>query len=210
MAFNVADFRSEIMRDDVLRNNKFRVRIPAPMGMFRANQGVDLRVASELEAWAETASIPNIGIQTNKVYRYGYGVVENRPYSKLFTDVTVGFIADGFAEKWKFFENWTNMIFNTNMEGGINGASELVGVGFMGSGGSMGMDPYELSFREEYISDVIIDVFNNYGDMVLSVTLRDAFPVSITGLDLNWQDNNSYAKVQVTFAYTDIFRNVLI
>lgn len=212
--FDIANFRSIVMRDDVLRNNRFRVRVPFPLGMFRPNMGEDRRIAQELEMWCEAASIPTIGIQTNKVYRYGVGVPESRPYSKIFTDVNVTYIADGYNEKWKFFENWTNLIFNTNMEGGINEVSDLAGAGFGGfqgtNAGYMPMLPYELAYRDEYISDVIIDVFRPTGECVTSVTLRDAFPVAVSGLDFNWKDNDSYAKLQITFAYTDIYRNRIL
>lgn len=209
MAFNVSNFRALISDGGVLRNNKFRVRFNLPMGLVNfqsQTSGNNARIVRELEYWATGSSLPPIGLETYQANRYGYGMPEKRPHGKNFTDVRVSFIVDEFSEKWKFFEEWLNMIYNSNMAAGINGYTSVVSQGFMGSEGALPVRPYELSYKDEYITDVRIEVFTETGELSNAVVLREAFPITMSGLDFDWADNNSFNTVGVTFAFTDIYR----
>jgi hypothetical protein len=208
MAFNIADFRAVIHDSGVLSTNKFRVRVNIPAGLASpANPELpDLwQTARFLEYWAEGAQIPAFGLATAQAYRYGYGVPEKRPYATNFTDVPITFIMDDFSEKWFFFQSWINMIFNTNMVDGINNVfSQGVNVGGGAAGLWMTYDPYLLSYKDEYLTDLTIEVFTREGELSNMVTLRECFPIDMSSIDLDWNDKNSYAKLRVVFAYTDM------
>lgn len=211
MTFNVSSFRSIVNETGVLRKNRFRIRFNMPMGMMNNVEGDlqdNMAIVRDMEMWAAGASIPTVGLMTTQVPRYGYGSFEERPYNKMFAQSMVSFMVDGYAEKWKFFDKWLNMIFSTDMSEGINGYTSSIGMGFLGTQGAQVYQPYQLAYKDEYITDVVIDVFNALEEVVLSYVLREAFPVRMSGFDLNWADNNSIARLDVAFAYTDAFRNI--
>lgn len=211
MPFNISEFRSVVTGDDVLRKNRFLVKFNMPMGMMHNMDGEfsnDTRIVRELELWADKTSIPTSQLMKTHNLRYGYGVVDQRPISKTFEECNISFIVDGYAEKWKFFDKWTNMIFNTDMSDGITGRTGMISKGFLGREGRSRYQPYELAFKDEYITDLIIEVYNQKDEMVLATLLREAFPSGMGAMNFNWADKNSAQSLNVNFSFTDMFRLV--
>lgn len=209
MAFNIADFRSIVAsRGGIAEANKFRVRFYLPAGLQSTPQseeanhtGADIETIRVSEYWAQSVNIPTIGFMTSQSLRYGYGALQNRPYAPQYVPVQVNFITDEHVDIWKLFANWTNMIFNTRMQEGINSALGQVNV--HGAGNVITYAPYELSYQIEYITDLEIHTFTKTGELIQKIVLREAFPVSMGGVELDWADTNSYIRLPVTFAYTD-------
>lgn len=211
MSFNINTFRSIVAPTDVLRKNRFRVRFNMPMGLlndFKGDFQYNVQNVREVEYWADGTSIPTQGLAKGQSYRYGYGVAEQRPFSKTYTECNISFIVDSYAEKWKFFDRWMNMVFNSDMAEGINERTEAASMGFFGERGVSAYEPYQLAYKDEYITDVRVEVFNQLGDIVLVTVLRDAFPSGMAAMDFNWKDNNSAQNLHVQFSFTDMFRLV--
>ncbi len=217
-SFNAADFRSILGRGaGVAEPNKFRVRFFLPAGIngtvpsqgtgaseenHTSKSGDDKETIRYLEFWAHSTSLPAFGLMAQPARRYGYGAAERRPFAPVYTDVQVQFIADDHGDNWKLFYDWTNMIFNTRAHEGMSSTTGAVKM----NGGPFELfyEPYELAYRTEYLTDVQIHTFAKTGQQNMHVVLREAFPVSMGGVSLNWADNNSFMSLPVTFAYTDL------
>ncbi len=215
-SFNAADFRSILGKGaGVAEPNKFRVRFFLPAGLngtipsqgtaeseFTSKSGDDKETIRYLEFWAHSTSLPAFGLMAQNAVRYGYGPRERRPFAPVYTDVQVQFIADDHGSNWKLFYDWMNMIFNTRAHLGIN--EETGQVNMHGAGNILSYAPYQLAYRTEYLTDVQIHTFAKTGEQNMHIVLREAFPVSMSGVALNWADNNSFMSLPVTFAFTDL------
>jgi hypothetical protein len=200
--FNVSDFRAVAAEQDVMRNNKFRVRFQLPVGLFLTGIGADtLNTLRYIEWWCQAAELPGIQLNTGQGFRYGYGGIEKRPYMPFYDDFTCTFISDADGDIWQLYNDWIALICGTNMSEGIIGQTHEVNVG----GGIQRYSPYELNYKQEYATDVNLQVFNPVGDQVKSLIIRDAYPTAVAKVPLAWDDNNSYAKITVNISYTDFF-----
>jgi hypothetical protein len=200
--FNASDFRAVINTQDVLRNNEFLVRFNLPFGMFQTEKGPDnLNTMRYIQWWCQAAELPGIQLITGQGTRYGYGGIEKRPYMPFYDDFQVTFISDADADNWQVMNDWISLVVGTNMSQGIIGQTHDVNIG----GAIQRYLPYELNYKTDYVTDINLQVFNSVGDQVKSVIIRDAYPISVGKVQLAWDDNNSYARIPVTFAYTDYF-----
>lgn len=174
------------------------VQFPLPIGM-RGNEKESELISTnrDLEFWCEGTNIPGIGLATHPVLRYGYGAVEKKPASPSFNDVNFSIIGDGKADNWTFFKSWISMINNFDLRNGIN--PDTVNTKIAGKSQS----PYELAYKYEYASDVNILVFDDTGKSTFDIILRDAYPIFLGDIQLNWSDNNTIMKIPVSFTFQD-------
>lgn len=181
-----------------MRTNKFLVRIHLPRGM--QNYAVLNGTARYLEYWCESVNIPGVSLATMDVFRYGYGNYEKKPYNAITNDVNLGFISDAGASVWSFFQQWLRMIVNYDMRDGINNGSN----GTTSNGVLPGQLPFQLAYKEDYVSDVQILVFDEQTDVPhLVIVLREAFPLFVGDVALNWNDTNNVARVPITLSCYD-------
>lgn len=201
MAFNVNGFRSEINKQNgILKNNKFYVRMPVPRGLFTSPvSNLSKNVSRMLEFWCEGVNVPGVSLQTTEVRRYGYGTIEKKPYVSLNNDITLSFIGDGKGEIWTYFQQWMRLIVNYDVRNGINGQTGLVS----------GQMPFELSYKDQYGVDATVHVFDDQGNETIRVVLRDAYPIFIGDIQLNWQDTNSLMRIPVTFTVYDWYNDLI-
>jgi hypothetical protein len=198
--FNISNFISHVNANGLMRNNKFLVRIPYPIGF----DGIaSLKETSRyMELWCDSTSLPGININTADVKRYGYGPVEKMGVTAGFNNVTLTFMSDNKALVHSFFYNWTKLISNHDARNGdFNKQSGLVG------GGMVSARPYEIAYKNDYVSNIEITVFNEGSKEIMTLTLRDAFPVAVGDIQLNWADTNDFVRIPVSLTFTDIFTN---
>jgi len=60
---------------------------------------------------------------------------------------------------------------------------------------------YDFNYRQSYVTPITVNQYNVKNQLSYSITLVDAFPISINQLDLDWSNENSHHKLAVTFAY---------
>jgi hypothetical protein len=154
-----------------------------------------------IEFLCDSASIPAVALATADVRRYGYGAVEKKPYAPLFTDVNLTFMLDGNAETYNFIYAWISLICNfrwTTNESGGGGITTPTGI-------LPNQNPYELAYKDDYVSTVKIKVYDPTAppEPNLQVNLRDAYPTFLGDLPLNWASDDPYIKVPVTFTFMD-------
>lgn len=178
--FKVSDFLSHFNKhNDFAKTSKFDVRINAPKGL------TDLSIMKDLRFQCETTELP--GYSINAVDNRLYGVstpVASAPTS--FSDITLTFICAGDMWERKVFDRWMNFIVPINN--------------------------YNVRYKEDYCSDISINQYTDIAasdkqttisseqQLIYSIKLFNAFPISTGAMGLNWADDN-FHRLTVTFKY---------
>jgi hypothetical protein len=208
---------SDIKFRGVARTNRFRVRINSPKKL-QLNHGIADKLSKpnkkigefldkgittalnsfnnrSLELSCERATIPAKSYLTTEV-PFSYGPTRRMPYNVLFNEISLTFrVSRNFEEK-KFFDDWQNAI----------------------------MDPFthELNYWDEYTTEVEIiqeddgkpffglfegdlatEISRTFGsgNDVYALKLNEAYPVNVTDLNLDHEEQSTYHKLTVNFAF---------
>lgn len=191
--FNIRDFTSHINANGLMRTNKFLVRMPYPIG-FDGIPGLT-EASRYIELWCESASIPGVSIRVTDSRRHGYGPTEKFGSVAEFANVQMTFMSDKNGKMHNFFHTWTKLI--SNHDARLNDYTRVSGI--------KGQRPYEISYKNDYVSDIEILVFDDNGKERMKVFLRDAFPTAVGDIQLNWNDTNDFARIPVSFTFTDFY-----
>lgn len=192
MPFNISEFSASIAEYGVLQNNKFLVYFASPRSIqdssynTQGDSGFSLNTERIIQMRAEQARLPGIVALTKDVNRFGVGVVQKMPFNAQFTDTSITFIADANAEIYKYFYSWITSI-----------------VDFNGSNTQRGVATYKVGYKDDYATDIQIIVFDNYGNMVKTVTLYEAYPNTMNDIPLDWNNNNTLMKITVGFTFKE-------
>jgi hypothetical protein len=215
MSFNISKFTTEINKKGVLTTNRFLVTFGFPQNHYLRN--IDEKAflntddQKSITLRCEAVQFPGMSFATADIApRAGYGPQESNPYGVIYDDVTLVFIVDAKSKIHDFFYSWVNSIVNFNAKG----------QGFNITGGPLNSYAYEVGYKDNYVSTISIDVFEEIksneredasgtsvpfeGAGVKSMTAKmyRAFPKMLTPIDLNW-GNEGYVKFAVPFTYTD-------
>ena len=201
-SFNINDFRARVSQYGLHRNNKWRVAIPMPpimQTMSWSNQPRSLNnlaMTGDLQYWCEAGSIPGTATNLRPLLRYGYGSIEKKPVGNLFSDINLVFMMDGDANIYTFFQTWMQGVVNSDMSRGLSDGST-----------NNYYDAFEVNYKTDYMVDMMIEAFNDAGETTFQIILREAFPVFVPDLPLNWADNQNTMKLPITFTFMDWYNN---
>lgn len=190
--FDVARFRSEIVGDTgLLRNNLFLVSIQFPQAFAQTQTQLMKLTPRTMMSFTESASLPGLSLMTDESSRrYGTGPTEKMAYGATFTDMTLGFLADGNGEILKMFHNWMKYIVNyDSSKNGVTGLNQA--------------EPYEVGYKDEYAATMEITVFTESEDRVITYKLNEVYPIFLGDIAMSWSDNDSIMRIPVTFTYRD-------
>ncbi len=129
--------------------------------------------ALRLTAFCEKTSLPSYQYQTDT--QRIYGPQFKFPHMPEWNDITMSFMMGTDMNEKYFFEAWQYMV----------------------------MDPVSNNFnyQKEYTCDIDIVTFDDKDEANYYTSLIDAWPVAVNEINLASDDNNSVAKLQVTFTY---------
>jgi hypothetical protein len=193
--FSISNFRSRVLASEgVLRNNLFLVTINPPAKLvansFRAGEYLSFLCAS--------ASQPGVSfISDDQIRNSNYGPAIKVPYVPSFEDNVLEFLGDGRGSIMKFFHRWMNHIINFNSRFAINSSYNILS----------NASPYEINYRQDYLGDVTIVIYNESADTIVTTTLREAYPIAMGSIPLNWNDIDQLMRIPVTFTYRDWYSN---
>jgi hypothetical protein len=129
------------------------------------------------ELLCETISIPGKQLQTAE-----NGVTYRRPdlipYAETLDNVSGTFINTGDYYFKKLFDAWLNYI----VAPGTN----------------------TVKYKDSYTTDIIIQARTLENRPIYNITLRNAFPLNVTSIELSHGSSNDYIRVTTEFAYTNI------
>ena len=193
MPFNVEEFKSRIaFKNSFQRTNKFLVTFAPPRVLLGRRQ----ETIASMRFWAMTANLPGYAMASNEVRRYTYGPAEKRPFGPAFEDISLGIMSDVRQDNWDLFHTWTQAIIPHDMRNGIDSLNTPIGQITRAA-------PYELEYRENYVTDLNIVAYDESGKATLQVVCREAFPLAVGDIDLSWGDSNNIAVFPVTMTYVD-------
>lgn len=122
----------------------------------------------------DSASFPGRSLQTQDLKIYG--PIEKLPYSSTYEDITLSFICSSSMMEKNLFDLWLEYINPS--------------------------DSWDFKFRNNYCTRIIVNQYDNTKSKVEhQIELIDAFPISVSPLQLNWADEGIH-RLDVTFAYT--------
>jgi hypothetical protein len=137
------------------------------------NLGGFINDPRDVSLLCESCTLPGRSITTIEKQNVKQAV--KVPYSFLNEDVTFTFILTGDYYMRKMFDNWSNLVFDTNK--------------------------YEMRYPESYTTDVRIAQLNKQNVPVYTVKLEKAYPTTINAITLDNTAENSIQKVTVNMTY---------
>jgi hypothetical protein len=196
---SLSAFRSHFIKEGILRSNRFLVQFSIPL-LF--NTGETGRQKSHDKARfilpfvCLAGNMPGVSVSTSEVRRHGVGPVEKRPYSVTFVDLNLSFLVDSRGIIHQFFKEWIDGIVRfdrlvTNPEGFAY------------------QEPYEVEYRNNYVTDIEIYIYNDKLQQIYKVKLFNAFPLFMGDVSLNWGATDDFVTLPVSFSYTSWTSEVL-
>lgn len=171
MAFNVAEFRSQMIGDGA-RPNLFAVTLTFPL---LVNNGTVS--GQKVTFMAKAAQLPGSTVGTVPVYYFGREL--KFPGNRTFPDWTITIINDEDFTIRNSMENWLNVI--NSHAGNVRDA------------GALGTNGYSV--------DAEVTQYGKTGDTLKKYRFVGLFPQDVAPIDLDWGSNDSIEEYAVTFAY---------
>ena len=171
MAFNVAQFRSELVGDGA-RPNLFQVNLTFPA---IATGGA---VASKKVTFMARASqLPGSSVGTVPVYYFGREL--KFAGNRSFPDWTLQIINDEDFAIRNSMESWLNAI--NSHTGNIRNSSAVSNLG--------------------YTVDATVSQYGKSGTELKKYKFVGMFPIDVAPIDLDWSSNDTIEEYSVSFAY---------
>jgi hypothetical protein len=171
MAFNISDFRSNMVGDGA-RPNLFSVTLVFPT---IANNGA---IAGQKTTFmAKAAQLPGSTIGQVPIYYFGREV--RFAGNRTFTDWTLQIINDEDFTIRNSLESWMNAI-NSN-QGNVRNGNAL--------------NP------SNYSVDATVTQYGKTGNAIKSYKFVGLFPVDVAPIDLDWGSNDAIEEYATTFAF---------
>jgi hypothetical protein len=139
------------------------------------------QIPGMLQFRAEKTLLPGAIAITNDTNKFGVGPVIKQPYNAAFSDMRMTFLADSDGIIEYFFNFWQNQCYNFS---GGDTASFLA------------------NYRSDFVAPVItVNKYNNQGALVNYFEIYKAWPTTVTPVQLDWEQQDSLVKVDVTLNY---------
>jgi hypothetical protein len=186
MAFSVSEFKANGAQFGFIRPAYFMANIAKIPGWMQA-QGGQTQFLCYL---CSGGNIPGITIAVNDERRWGYGPTQKIPYDVVHPDVTLTFYCDGNAAAYAMFDQWLRSIVTYYDPTDVY------------QGAAFG----EIQYPSNYLTNLEMYAYNEAPGAdnpteIIRTTMYDAFPVSLSDLNMNWGDDGSIATFSVTFVY---------
>jgi len=171
MAFNVAEFRSNMIGDGA-RPNLFQVSLTFPA--VAANGALAGQKATFM---AKAAQLPGSSVGTVPVYYFGREL--KFAGNRTFPDWTLQIINDEDFIIRNSLESWLNAI--NSHQGNVRNPQASNNVG--------------------YTVDAKVTQYGKTGNTLKEYSFVGMFPIDVAPIDLDWGSNDTIEEYSVTFAY---------
>lgn len=159
---------------DAAKTDKFDVNISLPSNLAAG----DFR-SGELALQCENAEIPNVDIVPIE-YRH-YGFTRRIPHHLQYSPLSLTFYCNSEMTEKKLFDSWINLCI-PNADGLVQYREDDAGY-------------------RNYESVIKINQYNMQGQLRYYAEMQDAFPISLSQMNMNWGDDSIH-RLTVTFAFT--------
>jgi hypothetical protein len=183
MAFNLNQFKSNLTGEnsnEVAKQSHFEMWLSLPRKILLSDDSKS--AITPLRFRIDTAEFPGRSIVTSDYKSTGYGLSNKVGYGAVYPDVNISMVCDSKLNEKKLFTSWQNIIVgNHNRQQNIRKHQSI-------------------GYYNDYISDVLIVQYNQEGVPTYAITLREAYPIIINSLPLNW-GSEEFHKLNVQFSY---------
>ena len=166
--------------------NRFAVYMALPLISFDPqnliakvfNQGTQspfINDPRDISILCDSVTLPGRQISTTEVQTNLLAI--KTPYNYINDDVQMSFHITNDHFMKKYFENWFNRIFDRSK--------------------------MTMKYRSQYVTDIVIQQLDQRDVPVYTVTLKNAYPTTMTSYELTNSGENQTQKLQITFAYED-------
>jgi len=142
--------------------------------IFAKPDGLNSDLQQRLKFSCHTASIPGLSIATTDkdTPQAGYNSIA---YQKIYEDVTLVFYVHGDMKEIEIFQDWMKLMIHP--------------------------DRNHVGFYDDYKSTIEIRNIDRHNKKVLTTTLFEAYPKTMSSIELNYGSENEVMNVSVTFTY---------
>lgn len=198
VGFNIETFRQTFNNTGgFVKPSKFMIYLTPPPKMTTGPlSSFGTQGAEGVQFFCQASVLPGIEAKAFEATRYGYGATQRLPFGPGFGPVPLTIMTDGAGLEWTFFKQWMNLIISFDMSKGIINPN------------ASGTYPFELGYLIDYAVNVDVIQFNDNGEEILEVTLRNAYPLGLSETKLDWSENN-VGRFTVFLTYQDWFQTNL-
>lgn len=191
-ALTLTDFVSFVQSNGLQRVNRWHVHLVVPdivqseyADLKKKTEVDDSEYSSEqrdsglgardiertLSLMAVNVDVPGVSVSNAEMH---VGTTRKIAYDKSTGDINITFRCSGAMNERKLFDAWIKKIFKSD---------------------------HSVEFYDNYIGDIKIECLSVNDDITYSCSLNEAYPATITDLNLDRQAMDSFLEFQVTFNY---------
>jgi hypothetical protein len=117
----------------------------------------------------------------NTTDRNTYGPNRKIVTSAMFQDVTFSFIVSDDKNELNYFDSWHNYIVNNTLFTRVS--------------------THDVRYYDDYVGDIKIIHYDKLNTIKYTISLIEAYPISVEEIPLSWDNTNEFIRVNVTVAY---------
>ena len=190
MAFSISEFNAQVNKRGLAVNNLFLVRVTIPGQLGTALEG--LMSAKEIPFYCRSVNLPDMEVGLQDVRHQGYGMAHKRAVGMSYAPIPMVFMVDAKFGIKKLFHRWNQSMIN---HGNGGGSAEIVN----------GKRLYEHAWHQDYAGTVEILVYSyNQEAVTYTYKLNGAFPVSVGGVQVAWENGAEVMTMTVNMAFDSL------
>ncbi len=176
MAFNIANFKSELNKNGMARTSYYEVMVNGPTDDLSqpSNQ-------SSMTMRAEAVSFPGRTLTTSE--SKVYGPARQIPVDSSYEPVTITFLLSENYRESEYFQKWHDKIVGNYRR--VNGLDKNM---------------YDLQYYDSCVGRITYKMYNELGKETLTRTLEEVYPSTIGAIEMSYITNEP-ARIQITFNY---------
>lgn len=172
MLFSLENFKTEVARRNLARPTRFEALVPVPPALSSVFTAQENRLVS---LFCESTAFPPqiIGVRQQRIY----GPLYPRPFGVEYggEGLPMSFYLDQQMDVKAFFDAWITKIVDPKQ--------------------------YFVYYPKEYSVNITLYQLNERNSSTYSVIIENAFPRSITLVELNHGNQNQISRLNVVFAF---------
>lgn len=186
MTFGIENLGPDVIRyayaEGFAKPNRFQVAFLPPTGKINVSNldfstsTIDKMSSGRLLIGCQRAQWPSLGFMTSEFKTKGPPT--QLPYEQVFEEVNLSFLSDRFHYNHSIFKEWMELIYDPVTK--------------------------QIEFYENYTADLEIFQLDITGILVNRVMLQNAYPKTVSEMDLAFDNNDELQTFDVSFVYDNI------
>ena len=183
MAFNVSDFRSNIIGDGsrgISKQAHFELIINLPRKITLSNRSQS--AFSSLRFRVESAELPGRSIQTSNYKHMGYGLTSKIGYDVTYPDISLTMLCGADLGEKSLFHAWQSSVVGNHSRNQDIRRHQSLG------------------YYDDYTASIGLIQYDDTGEAAYALGLAEAYPILINSLPLTWGSEDLH-RLTVQFTY---------